>query len=64
MRRQGITLRGAHSDRAARATVNPLAPQSHRFDSARAAGALLAEAIDGLPIIDVCDPDYRAALAG
>jgi hypothetical protein len=38
-------------------TVNPLAPQSHSFDSARLRG-LLAEVIRGVPIFDVMHPSY------
>jgi hypothetical protein len=42
-------------------TVNPVAPQSHRFDSARLR-ALLAEAIPDVPVFDVCHPDYTGAV--
>jgi hypothetical protein len=41
-------------------TVNPVAPQSHEFDSARLR-ALLAEKIEGLPIFDVLHPSYSAS---
>ena len=41
-------------------TVNPVAPQSHEFDSARLR-ALLGEKIGGLPIFDVMHPSYRGA---
>ena len=37
--------------------MNPLAPRSHRFDSAQLR-ALLSGAIPGLPVFDVLDPDY------
>ncbi len=40
-------------------TVNPLAPRSHSFDSARLR-ALLAEAIPDLEIFDVLHPSYTA----
>jgi hypothetical protein len=39
-------------------TVNPIAPRSHRFDSARLR-ALLREAIPGVPLFDVLDPAYE-----
>jgi len=41
-------------------TVNPVAPQSHSFDSAALRG-LLREAIPDVPIFDVLHPDYRGA---
>jgi len=41
-------------------TVNPVAPQSHRFDSTRLR-ALLAQEITDLPIFDVMHPEYRGA---
>jgi hypothetical protein len=46
-------------------TVNPVAPQSHRFDSDLMRSAL-AEAIEGAPVIDVMAAEYleRQALAG
>ena len=40
-------------------SVNPVAPQSHSFDSGRLRG-LLAEAIPGLPIFDVLHASYAA----
>ncbi len=59
-RRQGIDLR-AHERIDLRAlTVNPLAPQSHRFDSLQLRAAL-GEALGELPIIDVCHSDYAGA---
>jgi hypothetical protein len=39
-------------------TVNPLAPRSHRFDSARLR-ALLGEAIADVPIFDVLADEYQ-----
>ncbi len=56
-RRQGIhlqTLKDIHLDAL---TVNPVAPQSHRFDSAELR-ALLREAIADVPTFDVLHPDY------
>jgi hypothetical protein len=44
-------------------TVNPVAPQSHSFDSAQLR-ALLAQAIPALEIFDVMDPSYAPAAAG
>ncbi|HEX5224000.1 MAG TPA: hypothetical protein VFW29_02610 [Solirubrobacteraceae bacterium] len=41
-------------------TVNPVAPQSHSFDSARLRD-LLSEEIAGVPIFDVLHPSYRGA---
>jgi len=41
-------------------TVNPVAPQSHSFDSARLR-ELLTEEIPGVPIFDVLHPSYRGA---
>ena len=60
-----MPLRGSRSARSRETpllalTVNPLAPQSHRFDSARLR-ELLEAAIPGLPMFDVLDPAYRRA---
>ncbi len=41
-------------------TVNPVAPQSHEFDSARLR-ALLGEKVAGVPIFDVLHPSYSGA---
>ncbi|HXD56069.1 MAG TPA: hypothetical protein VN618_15035 [Solirubrobacteraceae bacterium] len=41
-------------------TVNPVAPQSHAFDSARLR-AMLAEKVAGVPIFDVMHPSYAGA---
>jgi hypothetical protein len=59
-RSQGLTLRALRPTSVLALTVNPLAPQSHRFDSAELR-ALLEDSIDGVPIFDVCHPDYREA---
>jgi hypothetical protein len=56
-RRQGIDLRALEQIDLRALTVNPVAPQSHRFDSAQLRAALV-DALTGLPILDVCDPDY------
>jgi hypothetical protein len=55
--RQGVHLRTLNSIALQALTVNPVAPQSHRFDSARLR-ALLKETIDDVPIFDVLDPSY------
>jgi hypothetical protein len=59
-RRQGIELQALQGVSLEALTVNPLAPQSHRFDSARLR-ALLAEAIPEVPIFDVLAEDYPGA---
>ena len=41
-------------------TVNPVAPQSHSFDSAKLR-AMLAEKVNGVPIFDVMHPSYAGA---
>lgn len=59
-RRAGIELLVLKPIELLALTVNPLAPQSHSFDSARLR-ALLAGAIDGVPIFDVRHPEYRGS---
>jgi hypothetical protein len=61
-RRQGIQLRTLARIDLEAITVNPVAPQSHRFDSAQLR-ALLQDAIHGVPVFDVLHPDYMAARA-
>jgi hypothetical protein len=56
-RRQGLALEALSRVELEALTVNPVAPQSHRFDSVRLR-ALLAEAIPGVPIFDVLAADY------
>jgi hypothetical protein len=60
--RAGIELRVLRPIELLALTVNPLAPQSHRFDSA-AMRARLADAIPDLPIFDVLHPSYAGAAA-
>ena len=55
-RTQGIDIQTQRSIDLKAITVNPVAPQSHRFDSAQLR-ALLAETIDDVPIVDVLDRD-------
>jgi hypothetical protein len=59
--RQGLRLRVIAPIALLALTVNPLAPQSHRFDSAQLR-TLLAQALDGVPIFDVLDAGYAAAV--
>ncbi|MGH2865468.1 MAG: hypothetical protein ACRDJX_09510 [Solirubrobacteraceae bacterium] len=56
-RRQGIHLQTLKQIQLEALTVNPIAPRSHRFDSAELR-ALLRESIPELAIFDVLDPDY------
>jgi hypothetical protein len=58
----GIVLRALRATELRAITVNPVAPLSHRFDSAELTALLRAE-IAHVPIFDVLDPDY-AELAG
>jgi hypothetical protein len=57
-RRQGILLKTLNVIELQALTVNPLAPQSHRFDSAQLR-ARLAQAIPHIPVFDVLDSSYR-----
>ena len=59
-RRQGVHLQTLNDIDLEALTVNPVAPQSHRFESARLR-ALLHEAIADVPIFDVLDPGYTGA---
>jgi hypothetical protein len=62
-RRQGILLRTLKRIELEAITVNPLAPQSHSFDSAQLRG-LLEAAIPDVPVFDVLHADYsRRSLA-
>jgi|HubBroStandDraft_2_1064218.scaffolds.fasta_scaffold00447_2 hypothetical protein len=56
-RRQGIHLQTLEAIALEAITVNPVAPQSHRFDSAELR-ELLEEAVPDVPIFDVLHPDY------
>ncbi len=55
--RQGVQLQALNRIALEAITVNPVAPQSHRFGSAQLRG-LLEEAIPGVPVFDVLDPGY------
>jgi hypothetical protein len=56
-RRQGVQLQALEHVELEALTVNPVAPQSHRFDSARLR-ALLKDTISDVPIFDVLAGDY------
>jgi hypothetical protein len=56
-RRQGVHLQTFEAIDLEAITVNPVAPQSHRFDSVHLR-ALLEEAIADVQIFDVLHPDY------
>jgi hypothetical protein len=57
-RRRGLRIRVVRPTEVVALTVNPVAPQSHRFDS-RELRAHLSDAISGVPIFDVLAPDFR-----
>jgi hypothetical protein len=56
-RRQGVRFEVLNRIELEAITVNPVAPQSHRFDSAQLR-SMLAQAIPDVPIFDVLDPSY------
>jgi hypothetical protein len=58
-RRQGIVLEVSNTIALKAITVNPVAPQSHRFDSLRLR-TLIEAAIPDTPVLDVLDPSYLA----
>jgi hypothetical protein len=57
-RRQGVSIAVLAPIDLRAITINPVAPQSHSFDSPRLR-ALLEEAIPDVPVIDVRDPTYN-----
>jgi hypothetical protein len=59
-RRQGLEIQTLRPTALAAITVNPVAPQSHSFDSAALRSAL-AESIEDVAILDVLHPGYGAA---
>ena len=61
-RRQGVVLQTLNRIALEAITVNPVAPQSHRFDSAQLR-ALLAQAIPDVPIFDVLQGEYAGVHA-
>jgi hypothetical protein len=58
--RQGVVLETVQPIALLALTINPVAPQSHRLDSAELQ-RLLGQAIPGVPILDVLGPEYRAS---
>jgi hypothetical protein len=60
--RQGLQIATVATIALKALTVNPVAPRSHRFDSAQLRG-LLAQAIADVPIFDVLHADYRGTAA-
>ena len=54
--RQGLSLRVREPIELRAITVNPVAPQSHSFDSARLRAAVGAVAA-GVAVLDVREPD-------
>ena len=58
--RQGISIAVLSTIELMAITVNPVAPQSHRFDSRRLR-ELIEAAVPGVPVLDVLDPSYRRA---
>jgi hypothetical protein len=57
--RQGIAIAARNKIDLRAITVNPVAPQSHRFDSEQLR-ELIEAAIPDVPVLDVLDPDYLA----
>ncbi|MGH2889548.1 MAG: hypothetical protein ACRDNJ_07965 [Solirubrobacteraceae bacterium] len=58
-RRQGLSIEVRRTIELKAITVNPIAPQSHRFDSRRLR-ELIEAAIPDVPVLDVLDPSYLA----
>ncbi len=58
-RRQGVAIEVERTIDLKAITVNPVAPQSHRFDSQRLR-ALIEAAVTDVPVLDVLDPSYLA----
>jgi hypothetical protein len=59
-RRQGLAIEVLRTIELKAITVNPVAPQSHRFDSSRLR-TLIEEAIEDIPVFDVLAPNNRGA---
>jgi hypothetical protein len=57
-RRQGLAIEVRETIDLKAITVNPVAPQSHRFDSQQLR-ELIEAAIADVPVLDVLDPSYR-----
>jgi hypothetical protein len=56
-RRQGLAIEVLQMIRLKAITVNPVAPQSHRFDSGQLR-ELIGAAVEDVPVLDVLDPGY------
>jgi hypothetical protein len=59
--RQGIAIEVRRTISLKAITVNPVAPQSHRFNS-RQLRELIEQAVPDVPVLDVLDEDYLALL--
>jgi hypothetical protein len=59
-RRQGLAIEVRETITLRAITVNPVAPQSHRFDSGQLR-ELIEAAVPDVPVLDVLDPGYRLA---
>jgi hypothetical protein len=57
--RQGLAIEVLHTIELMAITVNPLAPQSHRFDSLELR-ELISSVVGEVPVLDVLDPSYLA----
>jgi len=57
--RQGLAVEVLHTIELRAITVNPVAPQSHRFDSLELR-ELIEETVADVPVLDVLDPSYLA----
>ena len=57
--RQGLVVEVQRTIELKAITVNPVAPQSHRFDSRRLR-ELIGAAVPDVPVLDVLDPSYLA----
>ncbi len=57
--RQGVSIEVRRTIDLKAITVNPVAPQSHRFDS-RMLRELIEEAVADVPVVDVLDESYLA----
>jgi hypothetical protein len=57
--RQGLSIEVLHTIELRAITVNPVAPQSHQFDSHRLR-ELIEAAVADVPVYDVRDPSYLA----
>jgi hypothetical protein len=58
-RRQGISIEVLETISLKAITINPVAPQSHRFDS-QLLRELIEEVAGEVPVLDVLDPSYLA----